>query len=128
MRGTRSLMTKQGGEITAVWGVMTAFLVSICCIGPVMFAALGIRMGATGFLSGTAAFLRFLLPYRPIFIGLTIILVGISFYLAYRRSQPVCVSGSVSVPGAMTRANLTQLWVLAVLALGLIGAPYWLGL
>ena len=121
-------MTKNGGEITAVWGVMTAFLASICCIGSVMFAALGIGVGATGFLTGTAAFLRFLLPYRPIFIGLTILLLGISFYLAHRRSKPVCVSGNVCVPGAINRANRTLLWVLAVLALGLIVAPYWWGL
>lgn len=120
-------MTKNGGEITAVWGVVTAFLASICCIGPVMFAALGIGVGITGFLADTAAFLRFLLPYRPIFIGLTILLLGISFYLAYRRSQPVCVSERVCVTGAIHRANRTVLWVLAVLALGLIVAPSWWG-
>ena len=107
---------------------MTAFLVSICCIGSVMFAALGIGVGVTGSLADTAVFLRFLLPYRPIFIGLTILLLGISFYLAYRRSTPVCVSENVGVPGAINRANRTVLWVLAVLALGLVVAPYWLGL
>ena len=107
---------------------MTAFLVSICCIGSVMFAALGIGVGVTGSLADTAVFLRFLLPYRPIFIGLTILLLGISFYLAHRRSKPVCVSGNVCVPGAINRANRTVLWVLAVLALGLVVAPYWLGL
>lgn len=56
------------------------------------------------------------------------LLLGISFYLAYRRSTPVCVSGNVGVPGAINRANRTLLWVLAVLALGLVVAPYWLGL
>lgn len=111
-----------------VSGLVAAFFASICCIGPVVFAALGVGMGATGFLAGTAGFLKVLLPYRPVFIGLTMLLLGISFYLAYRRPKSaVCASGEVCVPGTLSGANRTVLWVLAVLALVLIFTPYWLG-
>lgn len=110
-----------------VGGIVTAFVASSCCIGPVVFAALGV--GATGFLAGTAGFLKALLPYRPIFIGLTLILLAISVYLAYRRpSYTVCVAGDVCAPGVVRGENRTLLWVLAVLTLVLILAPYWLGL
>ena len=120
-------MTK-GGTTTMVSGLVAAFFASICCIGPVVFAALGVGMGATGFLAGTAGFLKVLLPYRPVFIGLAMLLLGISFYLAYRRPKSaVCASGEVCVPGTLSGANRTVLWVLAVLALVLIFTPYWLG-
>ncbi len=125
MREGRRLTTS--GTTTMAGGIVAALLASICCIGPVVFAALGV--GATGFLVGTAGFLKALLPYRPIFIGLTVILLAISFYLAYRRpSHAVCVPGDVCAPGVVSRENRALLWVLAVLALVLILAPYWLGL
>ncbi len=110
-------------------GLIAALLASVCCIGPVVFAALGVSVGATGFLASTAGFLKALLPYRPLFIGLTVVLLGISFYWAYRKPKSaVCVPGEVCAPGAMSGSNRTVLWVLAVLALVLILAPYWLGL
>ncbi len=110
-------------------GLITALLASICCIGPVVFAALGVGVGATGFLAGTAGFLKVLLPYRPGFIVLTLILLAISFYPAYRKPQSaVCAPGEVCAPGATSGANRTVLWVLAVLALVLLLAPYWLRL
>ena len=112
-----------------VSGLVAAFFASICCIGPVVFAALGVGMGATGFLASTGEFLKALLPYRPVFIGLTILLLGISFYLVYRRPKSaVCAPGEVCASGTIGGANRTVLWVLAVLALVLIFAPYWLGL
>jgi mercuric ion transport protein len=111
-----------------VGGLVAALFASICCIGPVLFAALGVGVGATGFLAGTAGFLKALLPYRPGFIGLTILLLGLSFYFAYRRPKPVCAPGEVCAPGATSGANRTLLWTLAVLALVLLLAPYWLGL
>ncbi|MHC9064807.1 mercuric transporter MerT family protein [Nitrospira sp. CMX1] len=118
----------RGGTTTIVGGLVAAFFASICCIGPVVFAALGVGIGATGFLAGTAGFLKALLPYRPVFIGLTMLLLGLSFYQAYRQPKSVCVLGEVCTPGAMSRENRTVLWALAVLALVLILAPYWLGL
>lgn len=111
-----------------VGGLVAAFFASICCIGPVVFAAFGVGIGATGFLAGTAGFLKALLPYRPVFISLTLLLMGLSFYLAYRKPKSVCAPGNVCAPGAMNGANRTLLWVLAGLALGLILTPYWLGL
>jgi mercuric ion transport protein len=116
-------------SVTSVGGLVTAFLASICCIGPVVFAALSVGAGATGFLAGTVGFLKALLPYRPVFIGLTMLLLGISFYQAYRRpTSAVCVPGEVCAPGATSGPGWTLLWTLAILAVVLLLAPYWLGL
>jgi mercuric ion transport protein len=112
-----------------VGGLVAAFFASICCIGPLVFAALGVGVGATGFLAGAAGVLKGLLPYRPAFIALTILLLGVSFFLAYRKSKSaVCAPGEVCASGTRIGVNRAWLWVMAAFALVLILAPYWLGL
>lgn len=111
-----------------VGGLVAAFLASICCIGPVVFAALGIGVGATGFLAGTAGMLKALLPYRPAFVAMTMALLGISFYLAYRKPESVCAEGMACISGATPGASRTLTWLLAILAVALVLAPYWLRL
>lgn len=109
-------------------GLLAAFLASICCIGPFVFAALGVGVGATGFLAGTAGVLKALLPYRPLFIGLTAVLLGIGFYLAYRKPRAVEAACQACVPASGTRPNRLLLWIVAGLAVALVLAPYWLEL
>ena len=120
----RSASTAAAG--TSVAGLIAAFFASLCCIGPLVFAAFGVGVGATGALAGTAGFLKALLPYRPWFISLTILLLGLSFYVAYRKpstGEPSCQACS---PLSGSRANRVLLWVIAALAVALILAPYWL--
>lgn len=106
---------------------MAAFFASICCIGPVVFAALGVGIGAAGFLADTAGFLKALLPYRPVFISLTMLLLGISFYLAYRKPVSAgCMPGEVCTQGDLKSGDRIWLWIMASLALALVLAPYWL--
>lgn len=113
---------------TSAGGLVTALLASICCIGPLIFAALGVGVGATGFLAGTAGFLKALLPYRPWLIGLTVLLLGAGFYLAYRRPERACAPGTTCAGTGGTRPSRTRLWIIATLAIVLVLAPYWLGL
>lgn len=115
--------------IFSVGGLSAALLASVCCIGPLVFAALGVGAGATGFLVDTAGVLTGLLPYRSAFIGLTILLLGIGFYLAYRKPESVrCAPGEVCAQGSLKSGDRTGLWIIASLALVLILVPYWLGL
>ena len=120
---------KDSVTILSVGGLSAALLASVCCIGPLVFAALGVGVGATGFLAGTAGFLKGLLPYRPAFIGLTILLLGVSFYLAYGKlKSAVCAPGEMCAPGTRTGMDRPWFWIMAAFALVLILAPYWLGL
>jgi len=120
---------KSSVTILSVGGLGAALLASVCCIGPLVFAALGAGVGATGFLAGTAGFLKGLLPYRPAFIGLTILLLGISFYLAYGKPKSaVCAPGEGCASGTRSGVNRAWFWIMAAFALVLILAPYWLGL
>ena len=113
--------------VTAISGVVAAFLASLCCIEPVVFAVLGVGVGATGMLASTAGFLKALLPYRPWFIGLTAGLLGLSFYLEY-RSRGACATGRTCLPSFKSRVQRTLLWIATATALALVVAPYWLGL
>ena len=61
---------------TALAAVLTAGVASACCIGPVAFVLLG--AGAFG------ASLSALEPYRPALLGLTAVLLGGAFFVAYR--------------------------------------------
>ena len=120
---------KSSVTILSVGGLSAALLASVCCIGPLVFAALGVGVGATGFLAGTAGFLKGLLPYRLAFIGLTILLLGVSFYLAYGKPKSaVCAPGEMCAPGTRTGMDRAWFWIMAAFALVLILAPYWLGL
>ena len=107
-------------------GLLTAFLASICCIGPVVFAALGVGVGATGFLADTAGVLKALLPYRPLFIGLTMIFLGISISLASRTPTVGEASCQACGPSSGGRSHRRFLWVIVGLAVALVLAPYWL--
>lgn len=117
----------KGGVTTMIGGLVAAFFASICCIGPLVFAALGVGAGATGFLAGTAGFLKAFVPYRPVFVGLTLLLLGLSVYLAYRKRELSCAPGAVCAPDAKPGVNQTLLWAIAVIAMVLVLAPYWLG-
>ena len=107
-------------------GLLAAFLASICCIGPVVFAALGVGVGATGLLANTAGVLKALLPYRPLFIGLTTVFLGVGFYVAYRKPTVGEASCQACVPASGVRSNRVLLWIIAGLAVALVLAPYWL--
>lgn len=125
------LRNESGGAapaITTTGGLVAAFLASLCCVGPLVLAALGVGVGATGFLASTAGALKGLLPYRPVFIGVTIVLLGVAFYQTYRKPQSACAPGAVCVPASSRRKARVVLWTVAALALALILAPYWLGL
>ncbi len=62
--GTKQ-MTKPA-SLASIGGIIAAFLASLCCIGPVLFAALGVGAGATGMLASTAGFLKAFVPYRSL--------------------------------------------------------------
>jgi mercuric ion transport protein len=98
-----------------VASVVAATAASVCCIGPVVAAVLG--AGALG-----AASTRFE-PYRPWFLGLTMILLGVGFWSAYRR-EPECADDTCALPSR--RSAKIVLWISVVLISLLAGFPYYM--
>lgn len=97
----------------ALASVLAAGIASACCIGPVAFVLLG--AGAFG------ASLAALEPYRPMLLGLTAILLGGSFYIAYR---PMSDCDTCS-PASRTRTRIA-IWCAAALAIALVTFPYYI--
>lgn len=99
--------------------ILSAFIASACCVGPLVFALLGI--GGVGFL------VKFE-PYRPYFIAATVALLGTGFYLTYRKPKtgtaragaPEC---ECPTPRA-NRAGKIMLWVATILVVGFLSFPY----
>lgn len=124
--GTKQ-MTKPA-SLASIGGIIAAFLASLCCIGPVLFAALGVGAGATGMLASTAGFLKAFVPYRPLFIVVAMVAIGAGFYLVYRKPQSACASDSHCSDSRTGSKSVTLLWIATGLTFIFILSPFWLGI
>jgi len=91
---------------TVFGSVISGVLASACCIGPLVFALLGI--------SG-AAFAQRFEPLRPYLLVVTYSLLGGAFYLTYRPQPAECGPGEACEMPRVNRAGKIMLWVAAVL-------------
>jgi len=106
--------------VTSVSSILSAFIASLCCVGPLVFALLGI---------GGAGLLVKFEPYRPYFIALTVALLGMGFYFTYRKPKavPAIAEGGPECACPAPRANRAgkiMLWVATVLVVGFLSFPY----
>jgi len=115
-------------SIASIGGIFAAFLASLCCIGPVLFAALGVGAGATGILASTAGFMKAFVPYRPFFIVVALVAIGAGFYLVYRKPKAACASDSHCSDSRTSSKSVVFLWITTVLTLFFVLSPYWLGI
>ena len=98
--------------------IVSAFIASACCVGPLVLALLGI--------GGGAMLLKFE-PYRPYFMVVTLGLLGLGFWLQYRKPKPVTNADGITCDCPTPRANKTgrvMLWVATVLVVGFLAFPY----
>jgi mercuric ion transport protein len=97
-------------------GAAAAIGASLCCVGPLVLLALGI--GGTWIASLTA-----LEPYRPVFVGLTLLFLGLAFRRLYFVPQACARGAPCANPRTVRRQRLT-FWVVGVPVLGLLGVPW----
>jgi len=112
-------------RVPIIGGVLAAFFSSFCCIGPVIFAALGVGAGATGFLVGSARFAVSMTPYRPFFVLATVAFLGLGFYTVYRK-ESVC-DGIQCSPDRLKKTKML-LWVVSIVSMILVLSPYLLAI
>jgi len=101
-------------SLSTVGGIITAIIASLCCIGPVLVALIGI-----GSVGAFAVFEN----YRPYLIGATILLLGVAFYLVYRKREAKCEDGSCKIQDA-GKWNKVGVWSATFLAAIAIAFPY----
>ena len=103
-------------SMTLAGSVIGGILASACCIGPLVFALLGI--------SG-AAFARSFEPLRPWFLVATCALLGGAFYSTYGRAQPECGPGEACEMPRVNCAGKVMLWIAAAVVLLTIAFPWY---
>ncbi len=109
-------MTTRSESRTLIGGILAAIGASVCCVGPLVLLALGI--GGTWVGSLTA-----MEPYRPFFIGLTLLFLGLSFRKLYLVPQD-CIPGTPCGDPRTIQGQRLTFWVVAMLLLGLLAVPW----
>jgi mercuric ion transport protein len=108
--------TTRKGNGFLIAGILSAVGASICCVGPLVLLALGVSGAWIGSLSA-------LEPYRPIFIGLTLLFLGFAFYRLY-LVRPACVPESTCANPRTLKNQRVAFWIVTILVLGLISVPW----
>ena len=101
-----------GASMTAAVGA------SLCCLLPIVAAATGLGAIAVG-----AAFEH----WRPYLLGVTGLLLGTGFVLAYRDHRKACAPGSLCATKPMSRWTFIALGTVAALVVGVAAFPYYSG-
>jgi mercuric ion transport protein len=99
-----------------VAGVIAALAASICCIGPILLLSLGIG-------GAWISSLMLFEPYRPIFIVLALLFLGMAFHRIYIASR-ACPQGSACGDARLLRHWRWGFWIAAIVALALIAVPW----
>jgi mercuric ion transport protein len=96
-------------------GVVAGVSASVCCVGPLVLLALGI----SGVLIGNLTALEL---YRPFFIGLTLLFLGLAFRKLYLA--PHCPPGTSCAELRVIKRQRLTFWLVSALLLGLLMAPW----
>jgi len=97
-----------------VGAVISGFLASACCIGPLLMVFLGI---------GSAGALTALEPWRPIMMVLTFLFLGLGFYVTYRKPKVTAGAGSDCCSPNRRKLQKILLWIATLFSLAMLFAP-----
>ena len=97
---------------------MAAIAASLCCILPIVFALGGFAI------VGASTFFESLRPY---FLIVAFALLGVGFYLSYRKSTPVCEPGSACARPPVNRLGRVALWIATAFVVAFAAFPYYSG-
>lgn len=98
-------------------GLMTAGLVSVCCLGTAALMALGMTAGETGVLASTVQLISGFEPYEGLLTVVAVLFVLRSTVMVYRSSG---CRGDCVTPASRSRFR----WALIAIALGLLLVSY----
>lgn len=99
-------MQKSRFSWTLAGGLIAGLAASLCCVGPLVSLGLGL---------GSFAASAWFAQWRPVFLALTFALLGLAWYLTYRRPKADCADGSCARPPG--KAARLSLWLGTLIAL-----------
>lgn len=105
-------------EKLALGGAMAAaFGAALCCIGPVLFALLGL-----GAFSAASVFQSL----RPYLLAVAVLALAFGFYRVYFRREQ-CAPGEACATKSVSKVNRAALWVALFVVMAFAFSPYYVG-
>lgn len=98
-------MKKGGFSWSLAGGVFAGVAASLCCIGPLVSLGLGL---------GSFAAAAWFAQWRPVLLAMTFALLGLAWYLAYRR--PAAAAHGAACSPSQSRIARISLWTGTILA------------
>ncbi len=105
----------------AAGGVIGAVLASSCCIAPLLLLTLGVSGAWIGNLTALS-------PFKPVFLGVALVFIGLGFRQVYSKAKPTCETGSYCARPHSTAVTRAALWIAAVLVLLAASIDWWASL
>jgi len=103
---------------TLIGGGLAALAASACCLGPLILVSLGIG-------GAWVSNLTMLEPYRPIFVGIALICMGLAYRKIY-STKPAenCLQDTLCANSQTNRSYRIIFWSVSVLVLIALLYPY----
>jgi mercuric ion transport protein len=101
---------------TLIASVIAGISASLCCVAPLVLLSLGIG-GA--WVANLTAFE----PVRPIFLGLAVLFISLSFHKLY-LTNPSCETGKPCVDEEVIRKQRLIFWWVSIPLVGLLAFPW----
>ena len=106
------------GKAIVAGGLIAALLASVCCLGPLVLVMIGVS-------GAWISNLTLLEPYRPLFIGVALVFMGLAWRRIYRAPAATeCEPGTLCALPQTNRAYRAMFWVVSALVLLALGFPY----
>jgi mercuric ion transport protein len=103
-------------KIALAGGALASIGASVCCVGPLLLLSLGIGGAWIGNLTA-------LEPYRPVFIVLVLLFLGLAFRKLYFAPRSCDTEANCDADRSKNAQRLI-FWIVAPLLLGLIAVPW----
>ena len=106
------------GKATLAGGLIAAILASVCCLGPLVLVMVGIS-------GAWISNLTLLEPYRPVFIGVALVFMGLAWRRIYRAPAAAeCEPGTLCALPQSNRVYRVMFWMVSALVLLALVFPY----
>lgn len=97
---------------------LAAVAASLCCVGPLLFAVLGLGVFSAATVFNSA---------RPYLLAVAVLVLAFGFYRIYFRRQPACAPGEACAANPNGRASRIMLWLASIAVLAFALSPYYAG-
>lgn len=98
-------------------GIAAAVAASVCCVGPLVLLALGVS-------GAWVARLTEFESVRPVFIGVTLLLLALAFFKLYIQ-PPACAPNRACATSLSLRRQRIVFWLAALFVAALLAFPWY---